>query len=602
MSTYSIKIKFDVDRDGLRDVEREISELNSQVVINFTDNGTLNELRRLLRDIREESERIRVNPNRGRFDRQEQRRRERLEREREERFRQERREREDRLREEREAERRRREEDRRRRDEDRRRGDEDRRRSQGGGGGLLLAGAMRSGPTAAVAAGGLLLSDSLRIVAELEQTMLRAKQAMGGTVEQMEALTEKAKEIGSTTALSTTDAARAIEILAKNGVKYEDILNGVADATVNMSLAMSSDMGETADFITDVLAQFNLKAEDSERVINQLVGASNASKLSFDDLKQAFANVGGVAGKIGVELEDLTALIASSSSSFAKGGDLGTGLKTFLQRMQQNTKPWREAMIELGLMNEEQENLYFTANGEMKSMVEIVGMLANSFEDLNEQEKANFATILGGADAVRAVLEIADLTTKEFEAMQKQIAATDVELMKDERAKTFYGQLKQMQSAMEAFKISLISPELLKFFTTTIEWTTDLIRAFGDLKNAISELPLFGGEAEEGSITDKMKKTFDNSVLGKAMDLRKGAMEVIGDIPEGISGLADRISGNNTPSVEDKKVAENAPQGDKTENNVEINQNFYGPPRPDDVKKATEDGVYNTLTGSLSGF
>ena len=76
--------------------------------------------------------------------------------------------------------------------------------------------------------------------------------ATGATGSELEALTNKAKEMGASTKFSATESANAFEYMAMAGWKTEDMLNGI-EGIMNLAAASGEDLATTSDIVTDAL-------------------------------------------------------------------------------------------------------------------------------------------------------------------------------------------------------------------------------------------------------------------------------------------------------------------------------------------------------------
>src|SRR5690606_28522878 len=132
--------------------------------------------------------------------------------------------------------------------------------------------------------------------------------------------------------VNATQAAEAIELLARNGLTMEQILGGAAESTVALANATGAEFGTAADVATDVMALFGIEAQNMSQAIDAITGVTTNSKFTIDDFALGLAQAGGVAAGYGVQLDDLSTVLAATSSAFASGGDAGTSYKTFLQR------------------------------------------------------------------------------------------------------------------------------------------------------------------------------------------------------------------------------------------------------------------------------
>mgnify|MGYP000362617255 CR=1 FL=1 len=129
-----------------------------------------------------------------------------------------------------------------------------------------------------------------------EASMKRVEGVLQTSGEEIDALSDKARQLGATTSFAASEAANAIETLAKNGLKAEDILGGALDASLSLAAALGGSLPASADLMTDVMQQFNLEADKLPDIADRITGAALNSKFSFDDFRNAMGQAGGVAG------------------------------------------------------------------------------------------------------------------------------------------------------------------------------------------------------------------------------------------------------------------------------------------------------------------
>lgn len=303
--------------------------------------------------------------------------------------------------------------------------------------------------------------------------------------------------------VTTQQAADAIEMLARNGLDMTQIMDGAAEAVVALSNATGGEFAQSADVMTDAMAQFNIEAGDLEQVIDGITGVVNNSKFTMNDFALALAQGGGVAATVGVEFDDFTTTIAAISPLFASGSDAGTSFKTMLLRLVPASDPAAEAMKELGIITEDGSNAFFDAEGNLKSMAEISGVLNGALEGLTEEQKNNYLATIFGTDAMRAAAGIAGLTAEEFTALSENVnlsgqafqsAATRVDNVK--------GAMDILGGIFEALGIQL-GQKLLPY-----------IRAFVDQAIVIADV--YGGVAIEAV------SSFVDSIAALIANLQEG--------------------------------------------------------------------------------
>ncbi|HEV7293118.1 MAG TPA: phage tail tape measure protein [Devosia sp.] len=292
------------------------------------------------------------------------------------------------------------------------------------------------------------LSAPITAAADFEASMNRVGAALSPTNTEMEKLTALAKDMGRTTQFSVNDSALAIEMLAKNGLDAASILGGALATSMDVAAASGADLSTAADITTDIMANFKLRAEDLANAANGISGVLVQSKFDIEDYRLALGQAGGVAGGLGVTLEDFNTTIAATSSYFASGSDAGTSFKTFLQRLVPASTPAAEAMQELNLE-------FFDANGNMKSMAEISQELRDGLDGLSDEAKNAALQDIFGTDAIRTAIALAEVGSREFENLQAIIANTSAADQARARMEGFWGTVKRLQSAFDLLSTTI---------------------------------------------------------------------------------------------------------------------------------------------------
>lgn len=319
---------------------------------------------------------------------------------------------------------------------------------------------------------------TIKASADFEQAMNNVAAITNATKEEFKNLSEIAKNLGKTTQYSASEAATAIEMLAKNGLKVQQILDGALDSTIKLASATGTDLANAADVATDVMSQFRIDASKMSTVVDKIAGVTLTSKFSIDDYKYALAAAGGAAANLGVTLDDFNLAITATSSAFASGSDAGTSFKTFINNLVPKTKEAAEMQKLLGLE-------FYTADGQMKSMREIVAQLNNAFSRLTEEQKSLAAETLFGTDAMRTALTLANISTKQFDELSASINKVSATKMAETRMQGLNGAMRALKSAIEGLQIAVGESGLINFLTRIVQRTTNFISSLSSLNPAL---------------------------------------------------------------------------------------------------------------------
>lgn len=397
-------------------------------------------------------------------------------------------------------------------------------------GGLSVLGGAIAGVTAAMGAG---VSAAVNVGMSFESQMSKVQAISGATGGELQALSEKAKEMGATTKFSATESGQAFEYMAMAGWKTEDMLGGI-EGIMNLAAASGEDLAATSDIVTDALTAFGLSAKDSSHFADVLAATSTSANTNVGLMGETFKYVAPVAGALGFSVEDTAMAIGLMANAGIKGSQAGTALRSIMSRLAKPTDDVAVAMSELGLS-------ILNSDGSMKSLNEITGDLRSSFAGLSEAEKASMAATLGGQEAMSGLLAIVTASDDDFNKLQSAINGATDELTGYSAAaeiaeiaqNNLSGQLDKVKAAAEILGIELY--ESVKQPLTDIAKTG--AEAISELTTAFQE----GGTAGLIEAGGKLVADLLTGIAGALPDAINMAVQVITSIIDSLTA--------NTPQM-----------------------------------------------------
>lgn len=317
---------------------------------------------------------------------------------------------------------------------------------------------------------------------DMEQRVADIASVMGVTYDEAKPLADLITNLGIDPKLKVDagQAADAIQNLAANGLSMTQILDGAARSTVLLANATGADFGTAANVATDAMSLFKISAEDMKGAVDGIAGVTVASKFGINDYALALAQGGGVASAAGVDFADFNATIAAISPYFAGGSDAGTSFKVMLQRLIPSSNEAEAAMKQLGLITEDGKNQFFDANGQMRSMQEISGMLQGALGGLSEEQKNAALSTIFGSDAMRAAVALAETGSDKFGVLRTQIAGVNSEAQAATRMNTLSGQLEILQGVVDGL-LTQIGQSFLPLLRGLANWATDFATQNGPM-------------------------------------------------------------------------------------------------------------------------
>lgn len=300
-----------------------------------------------------------------------------------------------------------------------------------------------------IAAIGGLGAAAIKVGSDFESGMSKVAAISGASSQELEDLTEKAKEMGANTKFSATESAAAFEYMAMAGWKTGDMLNGI-EGIMNLAAASGEDLAATSDIVTDALTAFGMKASDAGHFSDILAQASSNANTNVGMMGETFKYVAPVAGALGYTAEDTALAIGLMANAGIKSSQAGTSLRSMMSRL---TKPTKEVGIAMDALGVSLTN----SDGSMKTLNEVMQDLREGFNGLSEAESAELASMLAGQEAMSGLLAIVNASEDDFNKLERSIyncdgaAARMAETMSD----NLQGQITILKSGLEGLGISL---------------------------------------------------------------------------------------------------------------------------------------------------
>lgn len=331
---------------------------------------------------------------------------------------------------------------------------------------------------------------SLKVGSSFEAGMSEVQAISGATGSALDALREKAKEMGSKTKFSATESAEAFKYMAMAGWDTEQMLGGI-EGVMNLAAASGENLGQVSDIVTDAITAFGLEAKDAAHFADVLATASNSSNTNVGMMGATFKYVAPVAGALGYSIEDMSVAIGLMANAGIKGEQAGTQLRATISRLAKPTKESQEAMDKLGVSLTD-------TKGNMKPFNVVMGDMREGFKKLTKDEQASYAAMLGGQEAMSGLLAIANASDADFAKLTKAIQNADgaalemAETMND----NLKGQLTIAKSAAEGLGIALYE----HIQVPAKNAATQVGVYFSQITNAIKNQGLEAGISKIGNI------------------------------------------------------------------------------------------------------
>lgn len=325
------------------------------------------------------------------------------------------------------------------------------------------------------------LGSAIRVLREFEGSMAAVGAISRASVQDLAAMRDVAKELGSSTEFSAAQAADGMRFLAMAGFDAKQSMAAIPDV---LDLATASGMGlaNAADIASNIMSAFSVEAENASDVTDALAAVSSRANTSVEQLGDAMKFVGPVAAALDISINDAAAAMGVLSDNGLQGSLAGTGLRKVLSSLVNPTTEAEEALSAMGVALED-------LNPQTNDLTDIVDTLAGAGLDA-----ADALTIFGdrGGPAILALTNSRG-RLRELTAEMENVdgAATDMAAtMRD----NLEGDAMSLVSAMQGLIIAIGDAGLTAVLRGLIQTVTLVTRGFTAMVDAIAAVPGFVAE------------------------------------------------------------------------------------------------------------
>ena len=368
---------------------------------------------------------------------------------------------------------------------------------------------------------------AVKVGSDFESGMSEVAAISGASGKALQALTDKAKEMGSTTKFSATESAEALKYMAMAGWDTDKMLSGLP-GVMNLAAASGENLGTVSDIVTDSMTAFGMAADEAGHFADVLAQASSKSNTNVALMGETFKYVAPVAGALGYSAEDAAVAIGLMANSGIKGSQAGTALRSTLSRLAKPTDEVEAAMETLGISLTDSE-------GNMKSLGDVMQDMRKGFKNLTKDQQAQYAASIAGQEGMSGLLAIVNASDEDFKTLAEAIQNSDgaAQSMADTMQDNLKGAVTIAKSALEGLGITVyeeISTPMKNAVETATEYTGQLQRAFEakGIEGAVSTLGtvLASAATKVAQAAPKMVDAGANMIVSFVQGISKNARKL----------------------------------------------------------------------------
>jgi TP901 family phage tail tape measure protein len=322
--------------------------------------------------------------------------------------------------------------------------------------------------------GAMIARSAIKSIASFEQTMQTIKGVTGETGAAFDALRDKARDLGAATRFSATEAGEGLLFLSRAGFSTTESLAAV-EATLQLAQSGSLGLGEAADYASNIVSGFGMKASETVKVVDILVKTSNSANTNVTQMAEAMKFAAPVAGALGHDIEEAAAAIGVLGDSGIQGSMAGTQLRGAMVKLLKPSGEAAKALKEMGLTVQD-------VNPEMHSITDIFGKFADANITAEQATKIFMARNVSGALVLTKNIE----KLKELTEKNRDAAGTAKE-MADIMDDSLIGSFKGLLSAVTELFLKMGDSGFTGVLRTVIDTLRDAFRILGGMQETVTK-------------------------------------------------------------------------------------------------------------------
>lgn len=251
------------------------------------------------------------------------------------------------------------------------------------------------------------------------------------------AMERNVRDVGKLTKYTTTEVADATKFLAMAGLDI-DAINQSIRPIANIALVGDTELGETADLVTNIMTGYSIAPEKMRRATDIMTMTFTSANTTLTEIAEAYKYSASLLHESGVSFEEATAAMGVLGNAGIKGSQAGTSMRTILAnivnpRSVKRDKAWKEVGVER-----------FDENGQMRDLADIFQDLHDKNLDVSMYYRLFDRTAAQGAVSLAANIDVwNEIIRRNF--MSDNLA----QQLADEKINTMLGLWDQLTSAFE---------------------------------------------------------------------------------------------------------------------------------------------------------
>ena len=270
-------------------------------------------------------------------------------------------------------------------------------------------------------------SEVVKSTIEVEKSLADINVVLNASSKDLERFSNSLFNVAKNTGQSFDAVAKAATEFARQGLGIQETLKRTSDALI-LSRLSGLDAAKSVETLTAAVNTFSRAGLTSTQVINKLANVDASFAVSTGDLAEAISRVGSTAQDVGVDIDQLIALVTSAQQTTARGGAvIGNSFKTIFTRIQRSDT--LDALEGVGVAVRDLQ-------GNTLPAIQVLQNLSKVFYTLSDSQRASIAETVGGVFQINILRAALSDLGKEYNTYNSALgvsrSATDQAIKRNE--------------------------------------------------------------------------------------------------------------------------------------------------------------------------
>lgn len=385
-------------------------------------------------------------------------------------------------------------------------------------------------------------SSMSQVAATLGMTTDAIKNNVNGAGDTFDMLREKAKEMGSSTNFSASQAADGLNTLAMSGYSAKESVEMIEDV-LHLSAAGSIDMANAAGYISGAMKGFNDQTKTSAYYADLMAKGATLANTSVAQLGEAMSSGAAGAAAYSQTADSMTVALLRLAEQGDVGSAAGTALAAAMKDLYTPSDKAKKALAELGISA-------YDTNGKARDFNTVVNELNNSLSKYTEEQQNAYKQSIFGQQGLNAYNKMVVTAIDKQNEWTQALANCSGEAANQYATMTdnLQGDIDSWNSALDGFKIELsdkLMPTVREFVQFGTESMSSITKGFQEngFDGAVDAL----GDALNNGISMIVQKipqvlnaaktlvlSLVKGIIDNLPEIVKAALEVVVELAKGI--------------------------------------------------------------------